>query len=930
MKKLLKNTTLIILTFFCVSTAFARWITKAEAKQAATATLAQPLFQKTFPNATISDVVELDGLWCITLEPNGYLIFSGSTLQVPLLNYSKGTYTTPKKGSPAFQIETAHRTRAKALEASETNVPTKDLRWDALLNPLPSIKRLTASAEIVEEEEEEEEELPTSAEIELTTSWNQCAPWNDFCPQIRKESVAEDFYENRVPVGCGATMYSQIMYFYEWPARIDTIYTNALLTENCALQNPEGDLKYEMRFHGGLPIEWNTLKDKYWNITDEGWEQLFTSEIERLAIARVGFLVDVLSTMEFDGSETGGGATTLENVGNNDWYEFGLAVEKEDAEPFTTKQLQTIKETIAAGLPIPAGITGHAIVIYGYQEHDNGDTYLKLNYGWGDEDNSNTFYEANTSTLNSWLIGHTPKMQVQVAPLPKVVNINEEPTVMWMVPDCYEDVFTGFTVSATLHSSDKETLVDYIPSTEVLEDTTDSQETYGIVVLQDETGAQIKSLVINEPPTDTEKKYYHFPEAFIPTEESTFNCQLMNIGSEEASAITVEIQLWSDDDSTWKTLASFNKRDQEDSNASPGNVEIPLEDYAEQFCRLRIATYFIFGDDEEEGEEEEEGDEEEEPVMCYAMHSIKISDIYSKGTSKTWKVKAGVREQQLTGLTTNVGTRYHIRVTPKTAEEPAESGETFTRFTTESVKLPIIESVKNLSDNSALVDGTLFEGDLDGKSGIRVTCNDAVTEIRALASCTTLIPDDAITIYRYDEHIFDVVIDSPQTVEDLDGSRMIITLEARTAQGNVTYKDIVFAMREATPTISYVAPVVEFDTDDDTLEIPHYWFRKYDIATEEAPSEDWQALAEKDSDNDGFSNWQEFICGTSPVNSEDKLRILGMNFNDEGELESIEYTPKTSEAGNIYLEGKRALDDEAWEPADLKTHHFFRLRATNK
>lgn len=85
-------------------------------------------------------------------------------------------------------------------------------------------------------------------------------PWNDFCPQISAEGNTGDIYRNRAPVGCAATMYSQIMKYYEWPQRIDAIYTNELIANNCALQDENGTYDYEMRFHGGLPIEWNILK----------------------------------------------------------------------------------------------------------------------------------------------------------------------------------------------------------------------------------------------------------------------------------------------------------------------------------------------------------------------------------------------------------------------------------------------------------------------------------------------------------------------------------------------------------------------------------------------------------------------------------------------------------------------------------------------
>lgn len=48
--------------------------------------------------------------------------------------------------------------------------------------------------------------------------------------------------------------------------------------------------------------------------------------------------------------------------------------------------------------------------------------------------------------IDTWILGNAPKVQIQVVPLPKVVNVNSLPMVMWMVPEYHED---DFTVSAT-------------------------------------------------------------------------------------------------------------------------------------------------------------------------------------------------------------------------------------------------------------------------------------------------------------------------------------------------------------------------------------------------------------------------------------------------------------------------------------------------
>ncbi len=919
MKTYIKHSLIAVLTAVVASTTFARWVTQEEVRQAATTTLSQSLFKNTFPNATITSVLEMDGLWCVNLMPKGHIVFSGSTLQVPVLSFSDGAYTTPQKRSPAFTIESAQRSRAKALEAANKPDEVAEARWEALLKPVASVKMLTVV------EEEEEEELPDSAELELNTHWNQCLPWNDFCPQLDAAAKATDLYRNRAPVGCAVTMYSQLLNYFQWPARLDGVYTNTLIGENCAL-NPEGTSEYEMRFNGALPIEWNTLDSTY----DED-----VSEAERLAMGRVGLLFDILSEMQF-GEESG---TSLLKVCTNEWYDFGnmdgrdeianTTNEGNEFVKFTDEQLTEIKEILAEGVPIPASIPGHAVLVCGYKV-ENGANYLKINYGWGNLDNTNTFYEANSSELETWLIGHTPKIQVQVAPLPKVVNVNSL-SVMWMVPECYEgdseteSDFSKFTVVATPYSSE-----DIEPSCVLsLEDPIAEVEVCEVINLKDPSGVQVPALLIKEPEDQLAKYYYNFPEAFIPTKSTTFSWNLEDLREEamrEEPVVTmVEVQLWSETARSWQTLKTFP----ETGEKLPEALTIELGDYAEQFCRLRLVVSVVDDeeDDEEEDDEEEEEEEESAAVMCYALYNPQVSNVYAQGTPvSSKKLGYSVRECQLKNLTASEGqgTRYRIQVkaTHSDPEIRIAPAETFTRVTTDSVAFPIIESVVNLNGKH-LVEDVLLKADLYGTAGLRVTCNEAVTELRAQTSCPTLIPDNAITIKPYDEHIFDVVIDSSLARENLDGSRMILWLEAKTEQGNVTTKEVVLALRAA----------IEWDVDEDSLEIPHYWFQEVGLVTEENAPEtaaDWKTLAEEDDDNDGLLNWQEYLCGTSPINAEEKLQIQGLNFDENGTLTSVSYTPMTAEKGVITLEGKASLTDETWATADLTTHRFFRLRVTKK
>lgn len=924
MKSYVKSILFGVLVLTVALNAFGRWVTEEEVISAANSTLSKPILQEFFPLATVKSVSDIDGLWCVNLSPKGHMIFSGSTKQMPLLKYSKGDYTVPTKGNPRFQIENGMRSRAKSLESASllkfatfaVESTPEEVEWENLLNPISTFSlRATQSTSV---------KAATTVDLnsdDWNPNWSQWEPWNDFCPQLGAESEVEGndiIYGFRAPVGCVATMYSQIMKYYEWPQRIDGIYSKSLQANNSAL----GNQCYEMRFHGGLPIEWNTLKDDYWRQEDGAWGKLYESEIERQSVARLGLLTDIMSSMVFDNLENDGSGAPVANACINDWYELGSPNMKGENDPFTSDQLTEIKKCLESKMPLPAGVPGHAVFIYGYKSEGT-KAYLKINYGWAndkndDESDSNGFYLADEAQIDTWFLGHAPKVQIQVAPLPKVVNVNSLPTVMWMVPEYHEGDFTGFTVSATPYSSTE--MVDYKPTIDALKDLTVDEEDFKKVTLQDENENTVEALAIKA--TVFESEVYTFPEAFIPSKDTVFTCDITDIMEEGTEIDTaVNIQLWNEVDMEWKTLVTFPHENESGEIVVPGKAIIPLGRYAERFCRMRL-TLSSIDNGEDDGEEEGEGEgEEEEKKMCYAISNIAFSNVYKQGSAiKSNKLSSGVREHQLSGLATDFGTRYRIKVEGTTKEDPVHFGETFTRLTNEVVSMPIIEKVESIT-GEVLTDAVLLEGDLDGLSGLRVTCNDAVTELRAYSSCLTLISDDDIKVNRSDENVFDVIIKSKQTVENLDGSRMLITLEARTAQGNVVYKDITFVLRSAIqPT------VVERDVDGEAIQIPGYWFSKYNLLDDEESSKTLETLANEDADKDGMLNWQEYVCGTSPVDSNDSLKIEKLLFNDDGTVKEVVYSPTSIKNGSIKIEGKVNLTDSQWNDADLSSHHFFRLR----
>ena len=60
------------------------------------------------------------------------------------------------------------------------------------------------------------ETLSKSVDALLTTKWDQCAPYNYYCPSAHAKSWNK--YVNKACTGCVATALAQIMYHHKWPA----------------------------------------------------------------------------------------------------------------------------------------------------------------------------------------------------------------------------------------------------------------------------------------------------------------------------------------------------------------------------------------------------------------------------------------------------------------------------------------------------------------------------------------------------------------------------------------------------------------------------------------------------------------------------------------------------------------------------------------
>jgi hypothetical protein len=107
------------------------------------------------------------------------------------------------------------------------------------------------------------------------------------------------------------------------------------------------------------------------------------------------------------------------------------------------------------------------------------------------------------------------------------------------------------------------------------------------VTLQDENGNAVEALAIKS--TVFESEVCTFPEAFIPSKDTVFTCDITDIMEEGTEIDTaVNIQLWNEVDMEWKTLVIFPHENESGEIVVPGKAIIPLGRYAERFCRTRL------------------------------------------------------------------------------------------------------------------------------------------------------------------------------------------------------------------------------------------------------------------------------------------------------------------------------------------------------
>ena len=236
--------------------------------------------------------------------------------------------------------------------------------------------------------------LTSSVAPLLTSKWNQCKPYNDYCPEAPDDNDIYQIYGGRACSGCVATAVSQVMYYYKWPA-----HGVGSKTYDFDLTTQEGSIPMTLSCDfSQSTYQWDLMKDEYlymdkdyYGYFDEDWHVYIKvidengdtitdpNGVHSAAVAKL--LSDVGIACEMMYGYNGSGAYTyyayyalLDHFN----YQVGYAYRDEYEGDFD----ELLRGWLDYHYPLyfsGHGSGGHAFVLDGYDNQGR----FHVNWGWG-------------------------------------------------------------------------------------------------------------------------------------------------------------------------------------------------------------------------------------------------------------------------------------------------------------------------------------------------------------------------------------------------------------------------------------------------------------------------------------------------------------------------------------------------------------------
>lgn len=289
-------------------------------------------------------------LYLIHLHPQGYIVMNSDRRLKPVLCFSiLGDINLEDRDDNAFYH--------LLLIQSE-----KDTQWiSSTLSSMPARPEWNVRSELRLMSNMVSSNLGEGDVIGplLRTSWGQGNHFNKYCP-LDPEASAD--CDGRVPVGCVATAFAQVMKYHEWPYR----GTGSMIHEDT-----EGSITNTHSATFSDPYEW-------WNMQDEYYVWGIEPEEAANAVSELMYELGVAAKMDYEHESSTSSSETLgSEIQKHFFYEPLTRTESSDFDLLMNSVLNDLVDL----RPCIASIPGHAIVIDGHMKQEE-DDYFHINYGF--------------------------------------------------------------------------------------------------------------------------------------------------------------------------------------------------------------------------------------------------------------------------------------------------------------------------------------------------------------------------------------------------------------------------------------------------------------------------------------------------------------------------------------------------------------------
>ena len=195
----------------------------------------------------------------------------------------------------------------------------------------------------------EEQALPQRVDPILKDSWYQDAPHYNMCP-LDKDG-------NRCLVGCVATAMTQVMHYWEWPAK-GMGYHEYVDEKGCGQQLSAN--------FGEHTYDWPNILDTY----KEGEYTQAQADAIALLSSDCGIAVNMIY-----GAETSGARSIYQPIALTNYFNYDRGIQMLFRDFYSLEEITLmLKKELAAGRPVLvsgySNVRGHAFVIDGYDEND--------------------------------------------------------------------------------------------------------------------------------------------------------------------------------------------------------------------------------------------------------------------------------------------------------------------------------------------------------------------------------------------------------------------------------------------------------------------------------------------------------------------------------------------------------------------------------